>query len=378
MPGNSTRIQAMIDFYQSLSVDQLEEQARKLEDLPMGERMMAGFLLFGRWGEVDARSAMEYANSMGFAAMFVRPTILQSWASVDPVNAANYYDRNPREFAMMMGGGGRGGRGGMFGGGMGGASVIAGEWAKQDPDGALKWASTLSNGKGDAYSAVVAEVAKTDPAKAAKLLSGMDAADASASYRSVAEAFGSKNFNQAKSWISSLPADEQAGALAAAIAGLAKSDPQTAAQQAAVMTAGEAKDRAVEGVVTVMSRDNPQAAAEYLMQNGGADAQGESMRALIPAWVGKDPTAALNFVKTLPEGEVRDRGVRSYVWSNRTAPPSELVQVAETISDENDRSRTVGWMVSRWMNEDEQAARAYVQQSTTLPDRMKQHILGED
>jgi hypothetical protein len=165
--------------------------------------------------------------------------------------------------------------------------------------------------------------------------------------------------------------------LASAISGLAKTDPQAAAQQAAGLAAGDSKDRAVEGVVNVMSRTNPQAAAEYLMQQGGVDAQAESMRSVIPNWVNKDPAAAMGFVNALPQGQVKDSGVRSYVWSNRSAPPGELVQMAETISDEGERNRTVGWMVGRWMNEDANAARAYVEKSTTISDRMKEHLLNE-
>ncbi len=376
LPGSSNRMQAMIEYYAGLSIEQLEEEARKLEDLPMNERMMASLLLFGRWGEVDAHSAMEHANGMGFAAMFVRPTILQSWASVDPVNAAAYYDKNPREFAMMGGfGGGRGGRGN-FMMGQGGAGIIAGEWAKQDPQAAMAWANGLGGEKSRALSGVLGEVAKSDPAKAAQMLAGVNAADAGSAYQTVAEAYGAKNFSEAQSWIQSLPADQQDAAMASAVSGLAKSDPQAAAAQVAMMAAGDSKDRAVTNVVGSMARDNPQAAADFVMQNGTAAAQEQSMRSLVPAWVAKDPAAALGFVSSMPAGAARDRGLRSYVWSNNSAPPGELVRAAEMIGDERERSQTVGMMVGRWMGEDEAAARAYVQQSSTLSEGMKERLLG--
>ncbi len=132
----------------------------------MNERIMASFLLFGHWAEVDPTAAMAFSNTMGFGGAFVRPTILQSWASVDPANAAKYYAENPREFARMgMMGGGRGPMGGQ-----GPASIIASEWARQDPAAALAWASTLTTEKGQAMNAVVGEVAKTDPKKAAEML----------------------------------------------------------------------------------------------------------------------------------------------------------------------------------------------------------------
>ncbi|MEO8616678.1 MAG: hypothetical protein ABI600_16155, partial [Luteolibacter sp.] len=74
MAGNSNRIQALLEFYGGLTPEQLAEEAGKLENLPMNERMMASFLLFGRWAEVDPTAAMAFSNTMGMAGGFVRPT----------------------------------------------------------------------------------------------------------------------------------------------------------------------------------------------------------------------------------------------------------------------------------------------------------------
>ena len=60
---------------------------------------------------------------------------------------------------------------------------------------------------------------------------------------------------------------------------------------------------------------------------------------------------------------------------DRKSNPSELVTLAETITDEGDRNRTVGMAAMRWMREDEAAAKTYIQQSTSIPDNMKQRML---
>ncbi len=371
IPGSSNRIQALMEFYSSLTPDQLEEEARKLEDLPMNERIMASFLLFGHWAEVDPTAAMAFSNTMGFGGAFVRPTILQSWASVDPANAARYYGENPREFAMM--GMMAGGRGPM--GGQGPASIIASEWARQDPLAAMAWASSLTTDKSQAMSAVVGEVAKTDPAKAAEMLVSMDGDDKGRAYRTVAEQYGASNFSEAQAWIRTLPADEQDGALAAAISGLARNDPQSAAKQVALMAAGDSKDRAISDVVGPLARVDPQAAAEFLSKQGSEEAQQDSMRELMPAWVAQNSSAALTYASSLPVGDVRDSALRSYVWSNHSAAPTDLIGVAEGISDERDRSRMISMTVGRWMREDAAAAKSYLEQSTTLSEDAKQRIL---
>src|SRR5690606_35442879 len=161
-PGQLARMQGLMDLYASMNSEQLAEAAGKLEELPMAQRIMASMLLFARWGEIDPQAALAHAATLGPGGMFARPTILQSWASTDPANAAKYFSENPGDFAMM--GFGRG-----PGGGDSGASVIAGEWAKVDPEAALALANSLTgNNKSSAINSIVSEMAATDPMKAAQ------------------------------------------------------------------------------------------------------------------------------------------------------------------------------------------------------------------
>lgn len=370
MPGNSTRVQALLDFYAGLSPDQLAEEAGSLDKLPMGERMLASFLLFGRWAEVDPTAAMAFSSTMGMAGGFVRPTILQSWASVDPANAAKYYTANPREFAMMdMMGGGRGPMGGQ-----GASSIIATEWARQDPAGAMAWANTLATGKNEAMSAVVGEVAKTDPRKAAEMLNVMDPDQRADAYRSVAAQYGALDFAEAQTWIRTLPADDQESAMASAIGGLSDKDPVSAAKQVASMKDGDAKDRLVGDVVRDLARVDVSAAEDFLKEQTSENAQRGAMRDLMPSLTAKNPVAALALVNSYGPGDVRDSAAQAYVWSNNKGAPAELIQVAETITDQGDRERTIGVAAMRWMREDPAAAKTYVEASTVLSDEAKQRI----
>ena len=371
MPGNSSRVQALLDFYAGLTPQQLAEEATKLDNLPMNERMMASILLFGRWAEVDPTAAMAFSNTMGMGGGFVRPTILQSWASVDPANAAKYYAENPREFAMMdMMGGGRGPMGGQ-----GAASIIASEWARQDPAAALAWASSLTTGKGQAMNAVIGEVAKTDPRKAADMIGKMDPADRAGAYRTVAAQYGALDFAEAKTWIGTLPAEDQAAAMASAIGGLSNNDPVAALKPLAAMEAGDAKDRLIPTLIGNLARKDPQAAADFLKQQDSERGQRDGMRELMPALIAKNPIAALAFVYSYEPGPVRDSAAQAYVWGNNTGAPADLIKVAETITDDGDRNRTVGVAAMRWMREDPVAAKAYLGASTTLSDNAKQRII---
>jgi len=366
-PGHSARIKNLLDFYSGLSPEQLAEEAKKLENMPMSERIMASFLLFGRWAEVDPTAAMAHANTMGFAAGFVRPTILQSWASVDPENAAKYYNENPREFAMMGGPG--------PGGGGNGASMIAAEWAKQDPQAALAWASSLTGGdKNRAMTSVIREVAMNDPKRAAELAGSMDPSERGDAYQSIARSYGSKNFGEAESWIRTLPSDEQGRAMAAALEGLSQTDPTLAWSKAQAMADGDDKNRALRNVLENLAKQDSSTALKQL-SSLTPEQQERSIGPVIQNLAVTDNAAALKYVESLAPGPVRDRGVQEVVQNDRKSEPSTLIALAETITNEGDRNRTVGMAAMRWMREDETAAKNYIQTSASIPDNVKQRML---
>lgn len=372
-PGQSNRIQSMLDYYANLSPDQFSAEADKLEALPFNERILAGVLLFGKWAEVDPTAAMAYTDTLGgFGGALVRPTVLQGWASTDPVNAAKYYTENPAQFAMMnmMGGGGRGGMGAQ-----GPAQIIAGEWAKQDPAAAMAWASGLPNNSSAAMSTVVSEVAKTDPLKAAGMASSMKEDARGEAYESIAKQWAQKDFNEAAAWVASLPEGERAAAMSSAIEGLAISNPALAATELTKMTDLEARADAVPMVAKNYAKTDLQGSMTWL-NSLDDEAKRESMREVMPIWASADSAAALNFIQSQTSPEVKDRAAETYIWSNRTTPPAELVNVAGMISDEGDRNRATGVIAARWMQEDKAAATDYINSTDSISPEMKERLLS--
>jgi hypothetical protein len=315
LPGSSSRITALAQYYQRLSPQQLEDEANKMEELPNTERFTASTLLFNRWGEVDAYSALDYANGMGWRGIGYRRQVMQGWATADPASAGKYMAENPLELAVGSKGDGSRGSHSV-------QSFIGEEWAKQDPNGAIAWANSLEKGKDEAVSSVVREVAREDPATASAMLATIDPEIVKGSYRdvlvkgyhrAVAESYGAKDFAAATTWISTLPADQQAWQLAAAIKGLARNEPQAAAAQVSSMEAGENKDRAVCDVAELMATENPQAAAEFLTnaeffpKNGSL--QTNNMRieialcTIAKEWAKQDPNGAIAWANSLEKGK---------------------------------------------------------------------------
>ena len=369
-PGQLARMQSLMDLYAGMDAAQLEAEAAKLDSLPMAQRIMASFLLFGRWAEVDPQGALAHSNSMGMGGMFVRPTILQSWASVDPANAAKYFSENPREFAMMGGfGGGRGP------GGESGASVIAAEWAKLDPEAALDWANGLEGrDKSSALNSVISEMATKDPSKAAQVAATLSGDDQARAYGEIASKWASSDFAAAESWIQSLPADSRDRAMSEALQSLALTDPQSAAVKLAGIPAGNDHDRAMADIAGAWARTDAASAAAWIAQQDPEDPD-DAVRSVIPTWANQDSAAALSWIGNLPQGELRDEATQTFVWSNRSADPQQSIQLAESISDDRSRERSIGIAAMRWMREDREAATSYIQESTSLSDEAKQRLI---
>lgn len=371
-PGQTSRVQALLDFYSNLGPEEFASEAEKLDALPFNERILAGVLLFGKWAEVDPTAAMAFTDTMGFSGMFVRPTVLQGWASTDPVNAAKYFENNPAQFAMMNMMGGRGGRGM---GAQGAGAIIAGEWAKQDPEAALDWAAGLKSNSGEAVSSVVLEIAKTDPAKAAELAKGIQGEGAGVARETVAKQWGAKNFTEAAAWANGLPEGQRGGVLASAIEGFSVASPERAAEELEKITDPGEKRKSVPIVAKSYARQDVKGSMAWL-QEQDEGAVRDSMREVMPIWAAADAPAALEFIKGTTSQRVKDRAAETYVWSNKNTSMPELAGVAAMISDEGDRSRSTGIVAARWLEEDKGAATEFINTNASIPQQMKDSLLS--
>lgn len=369
LPGQNNRLQALMNYYAGLSPDEFKEEADKLEELPWSERIMVGYLLFARWGEEDPTAAMAYTKTMGFTGMFVKKTVIQSWASKFPQEAANYYTSNASEFRMS----------GMMGRGRGGgsaASVIAMEWARQDSAGAMAWAKTLEGSdQSDAMQGIFRMAASEDPASAAQLLASIADEDARVSAQNtIAREWGGKDWRATQAWIAGLPSDQQEAATARALRGLADADPAAAAAEISALSGGSDLSDTMQSIARKWGREDPDAAAAWVMQNGNEDARADSIGSVVSSWVARDPAAALEFVHQQPEGALRDRAASSYVISNQGGDIQQNLRIAESIANEDLRRRAIGITATAWMRQDKAGAGEYIDTTQALSDESRARI----
>jgi hypothetical protein len=128
------------------------------------------------WASADPASSIQYLQGLGLGRGlsndFARD-ILGVWSNTNPQAAASYLQANPALMGAFGGFGSRAG-GGAYGGA---ASVVAGNWAAQDPAAAAGWALSLPAGpqQGSAMNQVLRGWVAQDPAGAVAFVNSQPA-----------------------------------------------------------------------------------------------------------------------------------------------------------------------------------------------------------
>ena len=364
-PGQTSRIMSLLEYYSDLDPSQFESEVQKLQGLPMSQRMLAMNLLFSRWAENDPKGSWERSQQMGFPEMFMaRAGAVSGWAASNPEALAQEYSNNPDEFGM---GPGRRGKGDT-------AAMIAGEWAKQNPEAALKWAQTLDEREAaDAISGVFNELSQQDPQEALRMAATLDDNARGDAYESIAASWAISDYAAADQWINSL-SEGQGKVRFAAIESLANASPSQAARETTKLPAGEERDDLVAEVSREWARQDAPAAFEWLTESGSEGAVEEGIGRVVGALSREDPERVLDYIDSQDAGEVRDNAVQGYVYGNRDAPAAETIRLAETISGEDDRQRAVTRVAYEWAREDPEATLQYLETTDSIGEDSRERI----
>jgi hypothetical protein len=266
-----------------------------------------------------------------------------------------------------------GGLGGRGGGDT--VAMIAGEWAKQNPEAALKWARTLEEREaGDAIAGVFNELAQQDPKAAVAMAAGLSAEERMDAYRSIAESWAISDYSAADNWINSLSGDEKVEARMEAVESLANINPARAAGEALKVPEGEERDELIADVSREWAREDAGAALDWLTTKGGESAIEEGIGRVVGTLSREDSARALEYIDAQPAGAIRDNAVQGYIYGNREAAPADTIQLAESISGEESRQRAVTRIAYQWAREEPAAALEYVNSSTVIGEESKERI----
>ena len=347
------RYEALLAFIKNLDPDEIEGYLGALRSgkgKMDGETSLLRRLLLARWTQEDPDAALASLSSAGGKQAYADAgTVLSTLAAMDPARAAawladpeNSLLRQPWMGAML-------------------SRSIAEQWARQDPDAALAWASSLDpEQRSGAYAGIINNIMESDPQRAAALAMSLDSYDRPKLLGQIAQSWAAQDPAEAVAWANSLSALDREESLQEALGSWAVSDPSKAAAYVDQMP--EEERAAVVGeVARNWAQQEPAEAAEWLGNQPESEGKAGAMGQVMWNWTTSDPEAAANWLGDQPAGPSYDNGVTGLAKAATHAydDPSTAVNWASTIENQDLRDRMTNHTLGAWRRQDEQAATSW-------------------
>jgi len=352
--------------------EQLAAMALKFNDAPTDARTFGGMgIFFQAWAQLDPSAALMGAFRINDLAMrklaartvigsvspsaapqliaFLREhpdkdltsesknefagTLIASWSLLDPEAASKLIDemtdsKTNSGYAL----------------GYRAKSEVAYNWATLDPSGALEWAAK-QNGKNSAYafdlydSVIKGWCRKDTTTAAAYVAQHLNDRDLANTASSVVTALFDENSEQARDWISQMPAGAPRDDAEMTFASLlAEKDPQSAANWVATLPSNEQAN-----LVSTIARN----------------------------WVETNWSEASRWIAALT-GDVRDQAL-AVAAHRENATPVDSLSVAMSIGEEQMRNNVIESVIRNWAATDPNAADTWVK-AGPFPDALRNHL----
>lgn len=328
-------------------LDDMEQIVRGENALDRGRAMLSWIDSLAP-GEFEAAVARFRSLGITGARMGEYAMLLTAWAEVDPTAALAYTAENTR-------------------GGMATGTVLA-AWAARDPQSAIAWAEANHEGPdANPYMVgIIRGLVESNPTRATELLEGLpfsrERADALAAMVPHLLKMGTES---AKQWISAL-SDERLrdGATARFAEEMAKTDPAGTASWL-LANLSEASTRSVDEVFEEWAKTDKAAAMASFGKLPEGEARSRALRGLVSIEARDNPLAAAKIMDTYP-ADVDDRMVYHFIWNSFDKAPAVALGQATKISDANRRNRVYEHTLGSWLKDDQAAAQQWID-SANLP-----------
>ena len=253
---------------------------------------------------------------------------ITKWSANEPAAAAAFADSFAATNSFMIGSA---------------YHSIALNWARSDPQAALAWASTHSQGLSAQFVMSGAMIGwwEKDPRAAEEYVATR---------------------------VNTTEGRHELSALASRIF---NSDPQRAKDWVAGLSDAEARRRGDNIIATQMAWSDPKAAVDWAADLPG-DVRSEVLSSSVSQWANTDPAGTAKWLEGT-NGIVRDDALGGYVYVIAAKDPAAGLNLAMTIGETSKRDRAVESIVKNWMGRDLNSAIAWIQ-STALPDETKQRL----
>jgi hypothetical protein len=260
-------------------------------------------------------------------------------------------------------------------------------WATKDPTAALKWAQAAlvdapSNLRNSQMRAIIRGYAKMNPAAAFQYANSLEATtvgEMRQKSRLLSEVIETQiqngGLDEARTAIEMLPEDSNKDSLFRKLVNeWASFDPVSAA--AYVSSLGpDAPSSLKNALVSEWAENDPVAAAAWLSALPADDpAIANTAAEIIREWTRYDLTASAEWLNSLPDSPSLDRAVASYTYRAAEEDPATAMSWAESISNDEMRTRLMERVAASWKSTDTSGFESYLN-SSDLNKQQKQLLL---
>lgn len=263
------------------------------------------------------------------------------------------------------------------------ASHLAKIKAKTDPQAALAWISQLPEEvRNNAYVSAFSLLNQDNPAEAARLLTTTkNWFDQQSAAFQIAKRWAETEPKKALNWAATLPPEMAILAMSAPASALAAKDfdvvwarvDQAPSPAHAIGLLQGLADALPPGKEAEFAAAWAKTAAEEALQTNA----GEVSRPLMAQWVHRDAEAASGWLAGLPQGNLRDAAIVSFVHE-MAKDGDDLAAAAEwaaVIGGERERRSSLHDAVGSWASNNPYAARAWVQENPRLAPEDRERLL---
>lgn len=342
-----------------------DERLAGMEDIIRGENALDRSRAMLSWidslAPEEFEAAVDRFRSLGLteARMGEYAMLLTAWAELDPTAALAYTRENTN-------------------GGMATGTVLT-AWASRDPESAIAWAKANHEGEGanPFMTGIIRGLAETNPTRATELLQELPfSRERGEALNAMMPHLMRMGAESAKGWIAGL-GDEKLrdGATARFAETMAKDDPAGTASWL-LANLGDASTRSVDEVFLEWAKTDMPAAKSSFEKLPGGDARSRALRGMVTMEARENPQAAANLMNSYP-ADVDDRMVQHFIWNSFDKAPGVAVNQIGLMEDGGNRDRMYQRALEAWLDRDKQAARTWIA-SANLPENVLESIEGKN
>lgn len=344
----------------SSRIGSMDDRLKNMEDIVRGENALDRGRAMLSWIDQlapgDFEAAVAHFRSLGMTEgrMGEYAMLLTAWAEADPYAALTYATENTR-------------------GGMATGTILA-AWASRDPEAAILWAKSNHEGEDNPHMVgIIRGLAATNTARATDLLQEMPfGARRGEALAVMIPHLMNMGSDAAKSWVAGIT-DERLkdGAIGRLAERFASEDPEgTAAWLLANL--GDRAARSMDDVYRAWAQKDKGAALSSYASLPQGDARARALRGLVVSEARSDPQAAVRLMDQYPN-DVTDRVVQHFIWNSFEQDPATALSQVGKIQDDRDRDRMYVRALDSWVRRDEPAARQWIR-NADLPEGVSQRF----